>query len=674
MHHILQKIALIAFVAVLGACLDSTETVDIPADKPSYMSAYASVTHLPECTSEIEGMIAFVNDERMVRICADGAWNAIGKNSTKVDEKKSSCKTKMLKDSSAVKVICDGDTVAVILNGAKGDKGIQGEKGETGATGNPGATGATGDKGDKGAAGAAGSDGEPGAKGASGTYCWTWYMGDYSGYKIICDGDSVGVLTNGSDGVNAEDCTTESYDYSDRYNIYCDGTYRGFIDAGKNGEGCVADTVDGQLRIRCGSDTTSYIMEALGTCNEWREGVVARKGETYYICVANNWEVAVQWEYDTYGQSCYENGRVVKGNVTNDYYYCNNGAWRSATRVEYDTYGHECSKRGLVVQGNITKSKYYYCDTTWREASRLEYDTYGLDCVEDGSVLDGVVTNTYKYVCDGAVFREAGREGFFSETNVGQACVAATEGEKEFHYGDFWYAKLSCLSGDYGVWNIAQYVAEPERTYGVLTDSRDGKTYKTVKIGNQTWMAQNLNYADSSKFRSLIGGRSACYKNSQDSCAKYGRLYTWAAAMDSVRNGCGYEKYCSLNYPVQGVCPSGWHLPTKAEFETLLATVSGSDSTIEIAGAALKATNGWRYNERNGADAYGFAALPAGYRDEYNEFRYVIDYTFFWTSTETYEGSYNAYYAYLDYGYNNMYFQDGYKNRAQSVRCVKNGE
>ena len=105
-----------------------------------------------------------------------------------------------------------------------------------------------------------------------------------------------------------------------------------------------------------------------------------------------------------------------------------------------------------------------------------------------------------------------------------------------------------------------------EVSYGSLTDTRDGKTYKTVRIGLQTWMAENLNYAYGKGTT-----RSYCYKDKPANCRKYGRLYTWAAAMDSAAvfgeggKGCGYGRRCTPTYPVRGVCPDGWHLPSDAE-------------------------------------------------------------------------------------------------------------
>jgi uncharacterized protein (TIGR02145 family) len=113
---------------------------------------------------------------------------------------------------------------------------------------------------------------------------------------------------------------------------------------------------------------------------------------------------------------------------------------------------------------------------------------------------------------------------------------------------------------------------------GSFTDARDGKTYETVVIGTQTWMARNLNYnAEGSK----------CYGNDEANCNKYGRLYDGETA--------------------NTVCPSGWHLPSNAEWSTLTDYVGDK----KTAGTKLKADSGWVV-DGNGTDDYGFAALPGG--------------------------------------------------------------
>lgn len=100
---------------------------------------------------------------------------------------------------------------------------------------------------------------------------------------------------------------------------------------------------------------------------------------------------------------------------------------------------------------------------------------------------------------------------------------------------------------------------------GILTDGRDGKKYKTIKIGEQVWMAENLNYAYLEPTAELDSS-SFCYDNDPAMCKKYGRLYLWSAAMDSAGvlmndgkgKGCGYGVKCGdAQFPVQGICPSG---------------------------------------------------------------------------------------------------------------------
>ena len=144
--------------------------------------------------------------------------------------------------------------------------------------------------------------------------------------------------------------------------------------------------------------------------------------------------------------------------------------------------------------------------------------------------------------------------------------------------------------------------------YGTLYDERDGKTYKTVKIDTQEWMAENLSYeVDSLGFIN----RSVCHYE-PDTCKKYGRLYFWSAALDSVTTGCGNGVTCKPDAPIQGVCPEGWHIPTKAETEILLTNV-GVLATLGEKKSGLKLMSGENWQSGcNGSDAYGFSALPSG--------------------------------------------------------------
>ncbi|WP_407448974.1 fibrobacter succinogenes major paralogous domain-containing protein [Fibrobacter sp.] len=205
---------------------------------------------------------------------------------------------------------------------------------------------------------------------------------------------------------------------------------------------------------------------------------------------------------------------------------------------------------------------------------------------------------------------------------------------------------------------------------GTFTDPRDGQTYRTVKIGNQTWMAENLNYRYLGPTDDLDSS-SFCYDDDPANCDTYGRLYLWSAAMDSAgiiegntANGCGYNSECSPSGNVRGVCPQDWHLPSNwDEFETLFEAVGGQ----EVAGAMLKSTSGWNSNG-DGTDAYGFSAFPAGYRNVDSGFHNLGNNVTFWSSTEIGGGVYSMY---LNYSYERAFLEDGGKDFALSVRCLK---
>ncbi len=223
---------------------------------------------------------------------------------------------------------------------------------------------------------------------------------------------------------------------------------------------------------------------------------------------------------------------------------------------------------------------------------------------------------------------------------------------------------------------------------GILKDSRDGQTYRTVKIGKQVWMAENLNYRYLGPTADLDSS-SFCYDDEPANCTKYGRLYLWSAAMDSAgiikgntANGCGVGVKCSSDEPVRGVCPKGWHLPSWAEWEELVTAVGDSSNT---AGIRLKSTSGW-YSSGNGTDSFGFSALPAGYRrNEKYRYRYhdgelirVNDQSWrydgegnrvnFWSSTNQ---SFDADWMYLYYDNDYAYLGEDDKGYGLSVRCLK---
>jgi len=193
---------------------------------------------------------------------------------------------------------------------------------------------------------------------------------------------------------------------------------------------------------------------------------------------------------------------------------------------------------------------------------------------------------------------------------------------------------------------------------GTFIDDRDGKTYKWVHIGEQIWMAENLNYKISWLKEK---GEDWCYDKKAQNCDSYGRLYNWEAVMQgessSNKNPSG----------VQGICPDGWHFPSKKEWQEL-ANYIKNDTTSRNEGKALKATNGWSKNG-NGTDDFGFEALPAGKRDFNGAFGYKGEIVYWWSSTSA--STNIAWGTYLDSDNNSLGHGKDDKNYGFSVRCVK---
>jgi len=214
---------------------------------------------------------------------------------------------------------------------------------------------------------------------------------------------------------------------------------------------------------------------------------------------------------------------------------------------------------------------------------------------------------------------------------------------------------------------LLAYIATFAQQKGTFTDSRDGKKYKAVKIGELVWMAENLNYEAKGSKCFGEGGKAVSYDQKtntniyatlssaeiQANCQKYGRLYDWNTAMKA--------------------CPSGWHLPNREEWEILeaFADFDEVDDEMELVfnEKKLKARNGWNWNgtDYSGTDDFGFAALPGGYGCSSNgnfsrvgghgcskgNFYLVGIYGYWWSATEytaTNASIWNISYVYDDVG------------------------
>jgi uncharacterized protein (TIGR02145 family) len=174
-----------------------------------------------------------------------------------------------------------------------------------------------------------------------------------------------------------------------------------------------------------------------------------------------------------------------------------------------------------------------------------------------------------------------------------------------------------------------------------LTDTRDGKTYKTITIGDQVWMAENLNFE--------IKDASWCYESKDSNCVVYGRLYNWDAALNS--------------------CPSGWHLPSDKEWNMLEKSVGIPDQDLGIVG--YQGTD-HAANLKSGG-VTGFNILMAGFRLWWDgTYHYIGSYADFWTSTESdKEEAWLRNFSLID---NSIYRNRINKKYGNSVRCVKDSK
>jgi uncharacterized protein (TIGR02145 family) len=202
-----------------------------------------------------------------------------------------------------------------------------------------------------------------------------------------------------------------------------------------------------------------------------------------------------------------------------------------------------------------------------------------------------------------------------------------------------------------------------------------GNVYKTVTIGNQVWMKENLrtgSYRDGSWLLTNLysdfewaGAAEACciyhpsyvdgLDNESGVLNAYGRLYNWYAVTDS-----------------RGLCPVGWRIPTEADWEELIDYLGGA----EVAGGKLKSRRTvpdahprWEDPNTDASDAVSFAALPSGYRSSLGSYEGIGEYACWWSSTE-----YDANYAYSYYIYSGdtyLELSNDRKRAGYSVRCIK---
>lgn len=329
---------------------------------------------------------------------------------------------------------------------------------------------------------------------------------------------------------------------------------------------------------------------------KYKEIKDSRDGQKYkVVSIDGSWWMAENLNYDAKESWCYNDdksycetyGRLYTWNSA--IYACPEG-WRLPTKAEMEKMVDSFGNRYEVA--SALKSKAGWKDngagTNSSGFSALPAGHYGGYFWESGFESEGYETNYWssaEWEIDGENAYNLVLSSYAINGGVGFEITASN---KNMAYG------VRCVEDvkenqDSGNETV-------EISYGEMTDYRDWQSYKTVVIGSQMWMAENLNYEMENSY---------CYDDDKENCYKYGRLYTWVAAL----NG----------------CPDEWHLPTQEEFEDLINYVGGES----IAGSLLKSKDEW-----NGTNEYGFSALPTGQRSFDSKYTDMGGYTVFWSSSE----------------------------------------
>ncbi|MBK8801867.1 MAG: fibrobacter succinogenes major paralogous domain-containing protein [Fibrobacteres bacterium] len=244
---------------------------------------------------------------------------------------------------------------------------------------------------------------------------------------------------------------------------------------------------------------------------------------------------------------------------------------------------------------------------------------------------------------------------------VGARSTSSAVDTLVYSFGEKIFLRDTVSASRAGIIRTYDTTWNPSVTYGYLTDIRDGQVYRTVKIGKQIWMAQNVNSALAG---ACPGANFAVAPGSADSCSKYGRLYTWVEAM-SLSSNYDTMEWGGGDAGHQGICPTGWHIPSDPDWTEMQNVV---DVKNMLAATRLRSTSGWLGPV--GSDVYGFRSLPAGNRNKDGSFSNMGIIVFFWSSSG--EGAESARSRYWGAGEaEEDMSRDYYKINGFSVRCLK---
>ncbi|MBR4584347.1 MAG: hypothetical protein IKO34_11170 [Bacteroidales bacterium] len=400
----------------------------------------------------------------------------------------------------------------------------------------------------------------------------------------------------------------------------------------------VYDTSSSYNGWRSGNDNDCSL--ELGGCTKGRTGVLTLAADdNYYICENDTWTlVSDKVKINTLGWSCLDSNEAeMKKGLRNDaYFICEKNNWREATTDEElacrnDGLCSACTddRQGEFVTANESA---YICDSKhWCAANCAEKVKKSLCTENDSSLVEACEKLggfDIDYVCSGGKWH-------------------AVANPFEYTLVD-WNRKRDAFN--------EAAVEAGAHADSMITDPRDGKSYRTVVINGKRVFAENLRYVDSKQSVNLKGNMW-CYRNEAKNCEIGGVYYTWTAAVDLDGKWLSVSASSLISVQHRGICPEGWHVPSNDEWTALF-------KNVDYVAQQAMGYSSWKA----ATDAVGFSALPADLCYRGSCVNQPQREAHFWSSTESSE-SLASFWNLIENGsYLAANDKDDY---AYSVRCIQ---
>ena len=680
----MKVIAIFLFLLLLAACSNGTSEI-VSQSVPDNIDVVAEESDLPECNEDDEGEQVMVKGESYARTCVGGEWTKIikyAKDTASVKKDSLSCHTEELASKRGVKVVCYGDSVGVLLNAEAGAKG---------------------------------------SKGNAGVGCSLERV-DSASVRLYCEGDStMYYLKSPSPAIDADSAAriaAETVPVS--FDLLMGFAQKGPFMKGamvdlfelkdgitleKTGRSIKGEVVDDEGRFKLTEVKLSSQYAIIRVKGFYHNEVTGRKSKApveLYALVnlleqkSPKVNVLTHLEFDRVNYLVTHEGKTVK--------QAKRQAQSEILKEFYIDMEEVDNPEGLDIFGDTDADAALLAISVLLHVGRSESELQALlteisMALKTEGKWEGARVDSLKAaLADGAMdsdFRAIRRmnenvlvnmrigdfekyvERFIEGVYAVVPCEISDEGKSRTVDN-----KLSSRNGKTYQCHEEMLSIESKNTffnpdidYDWMVDTRDRHAYRIIKIGGQTWMAENLNY----EYKVMIGDslvlyENHCFENSCDTCGMY---YTWAAAMDSAAiftsagENCGDGHECNPVNLIRGVCPLGWHLPIVDEFGTLLWAIGIREPVVEgvmSRGAeGLGALSGWRRNQ--GTDEFGFSAVGLGILYQTGKTRNLFrEEAIFWTSSEW--GDIRAYQMRVREG-DKLMFQIDLKAYATPIRCVK---